>query len=238
MNVYDWPLEWYKFTETSFNLQSNTIQSQSTFTPRINSALTFQNWQADFVLRPEVGPSKWQKYGAFFSRIKGPSNIFRIGDPLRCVPLHNRNIMRGIGEPWSDDTYFTDGTGWSESGLVPPTASLLEGANRGDLFIKIKGLTPNLTPALHPGDLLELRVNGIPSVTSNLYEVVVAGPTNGNGETGVEIAPGLRQSFAPNDMVVLWHPRGSFRLVDNGQGMINRRANVGTIGFSGIEHVA
>lgn len=238
MQVYDWPREWYKFTETSFNLQSNSLQTTSQYTPRINSLLTFQNWQADFVLKPEVGPSKWQKYGAFFSRIKGPTNVFRIGDPLRCLPQHNRNLPRSLGEPWSDSTYFTDGTGWSEDGVIPPTAALLEGADRGALFIKIKGLPANLSPALHPGDLIELRPNGVPTVTSNLYEVVVAGPTNGDGETGVEIAPGLRQGFAPNDMVVLWHARGAFRLVDNGQGMINRRANVGSLGFSGIEHVA
>lgn len=238
MQIYDWPIDWYRFTETIFTLEASTLRTTAAQTPRVNAALSFQAWFIDLRMANSVGPHNWQKYSAFFSRLEGETNLFRIGDPLRCMPQYNYGkINTWPQEPWSDDTYFTDNTGWLSAGLVPPSAEVLAGASRGDKFIQLRGLPVNTTGALSPGDLIELRVNGVPGESSNLYEVVVAGPTNANGETGVEIRPGLRQGFAEGDMAVLWKPRGTFRLVDNSQGRLSRFDNVGQLGFSGREHV-
>lgn len=234
---HTWPVEWHKFTNTVFTLTSNVIRTRSTYSPRQNTNLSYQVWMAEFTYKEEVGPSLFQQKEAFFSRLDGETNPFRIGDPLRCFPAMNRQKMGLVNEPWSDDTYFTDGTGWSDGGLMPPHAFVLEAAVKGARFLKIGGLPAGVVGAFTPGDLFELQINGVPTETSNLYSAVIFGNTNSNGETGIEIRPGLRQNFGVGDRVVLFHPKALIQLADSNGGVITRRSNIGALGFSGIEYV-
>lgn len=233
-NVYEWPREWYKFTSTEFALRTVAMRSTSVLSPRRNTRFTYQIWTVQAAFKTEVGPSKWGPKGAFFARLDGEVNLFRFYDVLRCQPTFNRG-KRLPQQPFSDDTFFTDGTGWLNDGLVPPTCEVAASATEGATDIVLRGL-PSLTDmVLSPGDLIELRPNGIPTTTSNLYEVVRGSGSDTSGECGVEVRPRLRQSFAPGDMAVLHYAQGVFQLADSEAGRIFRDSNVGAFGFGGQE---
>lgn len=233
--VYEWPREWSKFLGTEFALRTVAMRSQSVLSPRKNRRLTYQIWTARGSYKSERGPSVWQDKGAFFARLDGEVGLFRFSDVLRCLPAFNRQ-NKLAGQAWSDATFWSDGTGWLNAGLVPPTAELLTSARMGDKDIVIRGLPLNTPKVLTTGDLLELRPNGLKTETSNLYEVVRGSASNANGEAGVEVRPRLRQNFAAFDMVVLHHAQGVFQLSDSDGGRIFRESNMGTFGFDAEEY--
>jgi hypothetical protein len=235
MSVFQWPREWSKFVSGRYNLQTASLRSQSTFTPARSASYSFSFWRCDLVYRPLRGPSNWQGVEAWFARLDGDVNVFRMFDPLRCQPRYNRQHPQAP-EKWSDDTNWSDGTGWV-SGMIPPTAQLAAAASRGARFIHVEGLPEGIAEALAPGDLLELRPNGVATETGNLYQVVVGGATDANGEIGIEIRPPLRQNFAAGDQVVFVNAQTVFRLTDPEQGSIERDANIGHFGFAGVEHL-
>ncbi len=236
--IYEYPQEFYKFVSSSFALAPYTLNARSQFRQRKSARLIEQVWEASYVQKPEIGPAKWQDKSAFFSRLRGDSNLLRIGDPLRCIPRFNR-IAANLEEPqpWSDATWFTDGTGWvGGENQVPQYAEVGESQRRGDNFVVIKGLPVSMpSPFLYPGDLIEIRPSGIPSLTGMLYEIAVPGGTNSDGKTGVEIYPNLRENIAPGDQVVFYWPKTVMRLMDPRQGMLTREANRGSFGFACME---
>jgi hypothetical protein len=236
--IYEYPQDWYQFVSSSFSLTPYTLKSQSQFRARRAGRLVEQVFEANFVQRPAVGPSAWQGHEAFFARVRGDSNLIRIGDPLRCIPKFNR--LQGNlppAEPFSDGTWFTDDTGWvGGEGSVPAYATVGESARRGDNFVVIENL-PELMPSpfLYNGDLFEIRPNGVPASTAMLYMIAVPGGTDAEGRSGVEVYPNLRQNIVPGDQVVFHWPKTVMRLIDPRQGMISREANRGSFGFSCIE---
>ena len=171
MTTYTWPREWHKFISSQFALRTVAMRSEGPLSPRRNTRLVYQIWTAEVASKSERGPSLWAPKGAFFSRLDGEVGRFRFSDTLRCQPAYNRG-RRLPQEPWSDDTLWSDNTGWLNAGYVPPTAELDAAAQAGDDHIVIRGLPPGAESALTAGDLLEIRPNGIPTETSNLYEVV------------------------------------------------------------------
>jgi hypothetical protein len=235
MTVFQWPVARQKFTSGPFRIKTASLGSRSSFTPVRSTSLISQFWVCSLVYAPTVGTSSWQDVDAFFARIEGDVHTLRIGDPLRGMPKFNRTNAPAV-ESWSDNTNWSDGTGWL-SGMIPPTAQLAAAASRGDSYIHIEGLPETTAAALAAGDLLELRPAGIATETGNLYQVVVGGATDANGEIGIEVRPRLRQNFAAGDMVVFLKPQTVMRLADSDQGIIEREANVGTFGFSCVEHL-
>lgn len=233
----EWPQEWYKFVSSEFGLRTAALASTGPLSPRRNTRLVYQIWTVQATLKPERGPTKWAPREAFFARLDGEVGVFRMLDSLRCQPAYNR-ARNLVGEPWSDTTPWSDGTYWTNAGYVPPGAQLSEAALAGDVHIVITGLPVNGNEqVLQPGDMLELRPDGIATATSNLYQVVRGSPTDAAGKAGVEIRPRLRQSFAAGDMVVLHHAQGVFMLTDAEQGRVYRDANMGNMGFAAQEYL-
>jgi len=237
MRTLEWPREWYKFTDTQFNLRTVALSSRSVFTPRRAARLSFQMWTAQGSYKPERGPSEWSPKEAFFARLDGEVGLLRFTDVLRCQPTWNRK-NKLPQEPWSDNTLFSDDTGWLNAGYIPPSALVAAAAVAGDENVTIAGLPPDLDMALSVGDLFEIRPNGIPTEHSNLYMVTRGSGTDTDGTAGVEIRPRLRQNIAAGDMVVLHRPMGVFKLTDSSQGSIYRDSNMGSFGFEVEEHVA
>ncbi|WP_211913106.1 hypothetical protein [Tardiphaga alba] len=178
----------------------------------------------------------WPQMDAFFSRLGGQAGLIRIGDASRLIPQYNRE-RQATTSVWSDGTMFTDGTGFVD-GLIPPTCHVLAAASRGATSIVLGGLPASLVPALRRGDLFEIRPNGIPADFPHLYQVMVNGPTNADGETGVEIRPPLRADIAAGDQVVLDHPTSVFHLIDDSQAEMEINAPItANFGFSLIEAI-
>lgn len=235
--VYQWPKEWYVFTQQSFPLRS---KSQVSSRPWAGGNSIFgphaQLWMPTMsgVVKEKY---EWQNISAFISRLGGQAGLLRIGHSIRLRPQYSRANAPGSRSTWSDGSSFTDGSGFS-SGLLPPTAYVSAPASRGDNNVQIGGLPASIPNVLRPGDLLEFRPNGIADSTPRLHEVVVPGSTDASGKTGVEIRPLLRGGLGVGDMVVLDHPTSVFHLVDDDQGdMQTSVPNMGTFGFSLIEAI-
>jgi hypothetical protein len=211
------------------------MRSQGPLSPRPNTRLVYQVFVVEVSYKSERGPTAWAPKGAFFARLDGEVGVFRLSDTLRCQPAYNRG-RKLPSELWSDNTPWSDGTGWLNAGYVPPAAEVAAVATAGSADVVIRGLPISTADLLAPGDLLEIRPNGIPTDTSNLYEVVRGSGSDANGEAGVEIRPRLRQTFAIGDMVVLHHAQGVFQLSDSEQGRVFRDSNMGSFGFSAVEY--
>jgi hypothetical protein len=236
MQIYTWPAEWLQFISGEFQLRTFAMRSQATLSPRRNTRLTYQIWTVQATYKSERGPTRWAPKSAFFARMDGEAGLLRMADPLRCQPTLNRTLNLPQ-EPWGDNTLFSDNTGWLNSGLVPPTAEIGVPASMGDVDIVIRGLPPSASQVLVPGDLIEVRPDGIATTIGNLYEVVRGSASNAEGVAGIEVRPRLRQGFAVGDMVVLQHAQCVFRLADADAGRIFREAAKGSFGFTAQEHV-
>lgn len=213
--IYEYQLEWYTFTQLSFQLRS---ASQVSARPWAGGNSIYgphaQLWM------PKLTSSTqdieiWTAMDGFFSRLGGQAGLIRIGDPSRRVCGYNRSLAPNT-QLWSDGSSFSDGTGFT-SGLMPPTAYLNAAASRGDKTVVIGGLLASTSRALRRGDLFEVRPNGIPSATPNLYQVMHDNATDSSGNAGVEIRPALRMDMMAGDMVVLKNPTSVFHLIDDSQ---------------------
>lgn len=236
MNVYEWPQEWYRFTTTSFPLRA---KSQLSSRPWTGGASIYgphvQFWNPSFAATV-TDKFLWQKVAAFISRLGGQAGLLRIGHAIRLRPQYNRELQ-AASQTWSDGATFTDGSGFA-SGLLPPTAFVLQAAARGAIAVQIGGLPASIARALRRGDLIEFRPNGIADTVPRLHEVMVDGSTDVDGQTGVEIRPPLRSSLAAGDMVVLEKPTSVFHLIDDQQADVEMTVpNHGTFGFSLIEAI-
>lgn len=173
---------------------------------------------------------------AFMSRLNGQSGLIRIGHGARVQGQYNVEAVV-TREEFSDDTLFSDGTGFL-SGTLPSTVIVAEAAARGATSLVVGGLPASLSSVLRRGDLLEIRPGGVAASYPHLYEVMVDGSTDGDGETGVEIRPPLRRSVASGDQIVLSYPTSVFRLMDDDQGSVEvDAARIAGMGFSLIEAV-
>lgn len=235
--VYEYPREWYKFTASKFQIRTVGLSYRPVFRQTQKTArLIEQFFFADFVQKPELGPTKWQGKAAWFSLLEGESNYFRISDPMRCAPAYNRvKANKPAPAQWGDGTWFTDGTGWVE-GAVPEYATVAEDAQRGDEWLVIAGLPASISELFSPGDLFEIRPNGMATTTSMLHEISTIGHSDEDGRSAVRIRPRLRQNIAAGDQVVFAYPQAVMQLVDADQALISRDANYASFGFSCAEH--
>lgn len=178
----------------------------------------------------------WMAVSAFFSEAGGQSGLIRISDPRRRKPQYNR-ASHFTQQPWSDDTFFSDHTGWIEGG-VPSAFHVTQFAARGATHVVVGGLSPSVPRLLRRGDLIEIRRGGIADHVPSLHEIVRDAPTDANGETGLSIRPGLRKAVMAGDQVVSEDPTGVFRCIDDDQGIIDvTPPSIGRTGFTLIEAI-
>lgn len=215
ITIATYPREWYRFTKMSFQLRSSSLTSARPWTGG-NSVYGphAQVWVPKFTAE-NVDEQVWPDIAAFFDELGGQAGVLRIGDPSRILCRYNRELIAS-SQPFSDDTYYTDGTG-NLDGAMPSLAHLIAPAKRGDTFVKIGGLLPSITGALRRGDLLEFRPNGIADAMPRLHSVTLQGNTNSDGECGVRIAPPLRADLASGDQVVTEFATSVFRMIDDTQ---------------------
>src|SRR5258708_2588265 len=234
--IYQYPVEWYQFTKVSFQLRSASQTSprpwaggNSIYGPHV------QMWMPKLTVSTQ-DVDTWPAMDAFFSRLGGQAGLIRIGDVSRLDTQYNRSLAASASY-WTDGTSFTYGSGFL-SGLLPPVCYVVASASRGDKYIIMGGLPASIPRALRRGDLFELRPNGIPSATPNLYQIMVDAATNTSGMAGVEIRPPLRMGFAVGDVVILKNPTSVFHLIDDSQAEMSITAPMlADFGFSLIEAI-
>lgn len=212
-----WPDEFYRFVAMTFQLSSLNLAVPHRWTggKSVYGPIA-QVWTARVTLALQAWDQSGQAMAAFLQSLGGQSGVMRIGDMSRRVPLRDR-LLTSASEEFSDDTTFTDGTGFV-SGHLPDYVTLHAAVAKGASFGVFTGLPASEAAVLRPGDLFELRPNGIPSRGPNLYQVRYPAPTDASGRTGVTFDPPLRQAFAAGDMIVLSKPTSVFHMVDDAQG--------------------
>lgn len=233
-DIITFPTTWYGAVTSRFYLSS---ASQRSLSPWSGKRSVYgphrQIWRAEVQLPPKR-PELWRPLTAFFSEAAGERGLVRIGDMHRTKPLYN--LLEELGtDPWSDATFFDDGTGWLDAPL-PSTIHVVVGATRGERALHMGGLPASIDRTLRRGDLFEIRRDGIADETPSLHEVIRDAPTDSGGESLVEFTPALRKDVAAGDMIVLEYPTSVFRCLDDDQGIFDRdAAHHGSAGFILIE---
>lgn len=235
-DIVAFPTSWYGAVSSRFYLSS---ASQSATSPWSGRRSVYgphrQFWRCEVQL-PIMQEARWRAISAFFSETAGQSGLIRIGDMKRRLPLYNLQAQLSE-QPFSDDTFFDDGTGWIEGGL-PALLHVLEAAPRGARSVVVGGLGADLARSLQRGDLIEFRRDGIASEIPSLHEVRRDAPTDASGETRLELNVPLRAGLQPGDQVVTQDAMSVFRCIDDEQGIVDRdAAYLGATGFTLIENI-
>ncbi len=233
--IMAWPPAWCGDVESGgFFLQSNSLVS-SGINP--GAAAIYGPRAQVFTLDMSVRPLKrreWQKIDAFFARLGGVSGKVRINDPKRPRPGRDQALALTM-EPWSDGTFFDDGTGWMD-GFLPPYVTVYEAAPAGSPSVVVTGLPASTSACLWAGDLIEYRPNGEAAAYGMAHLIANDAPTDASGRTRLELAPSLRKGVAAGDMVVLQRPTSVFRLVRDDMGVLSHMGGGDArVGFSLLE---
>lgn len=235
-DIYNWPRAWDDVASGSFWLASRNQSSQSSWSGRVNVfGPHSQLWQCQVQLNQQFDEVNFE-ISSFFSLVGGPKGLIRMGHIARPRPQYDVE-QDETQEPWSDDTFFDDGTGWLD-GALPASIYCASAQARGDTSVIVGGLPVSTARVLRRGDLVEFKRNGIADETPSLHEIVKDAPTDSSGETRIEFRPALRKGVAIGDQVSLRYPTTVFRLADDNQGQINYTPPIiGSVGFSLIEAI-
>lgn len=234
--VKEWPRAWLGSVTLRCYLWSGSQSSNSPWSGRRNVYGPHrQLWRVEMQLAPKL-PELWKPIGAFFSEIGGQAGLIRTAIPTRLKPQYTLAATLG-NEPFSDDTSFTDNTGFVTGGL-PAFIHVAQAAARGSKKFVAGGLPENLSNALLPGDLFEIRRDGIADEIPSMHEVMRRSNTDADGKTLLEFRPGLRKGVQAGDQIALEYPTCVFRAIDDEQGIIDVDvAWHGRAGFTLIEAV-
>lgn len=234
--IIQFPVDWYSFSSGSFFLSTINFKSVSPWTGRQSiSGPNSQLWQAEVTFSMQAR-QQWAAIEGMLAQLAGQAGLLRFGDFGKRRPLRDLEAA-GVSSPWSDSTFFSDGTGWVDD-LLPPFIYATEIAARGATSIVVGGLPESEARVLRRGDNFEHRPNGIPDATPRFHIVTRDAPTDADGKTRVEFLPPLRGGVAAGDMIVLTDPMSVFRLADDNQGVVTRTSpDFGDLGFKLIEAI-
>ena len=234
VEILDWPENLSSVTARSFRLVSRSLQSTSLLSSEVRTAgPTAQRFVAALSFPPR-NQVEWRQADGLLTSLRGMSGFLRLGDPAKSEPLFN-SLVAETTETWDDATTWDDGAGWA-SGKLPAFVAAKAAASRGERSMVLQSLPVSTTAVLRPGDLFEVRPNGVPAQHGHMYLVTRQANTDANGETRVTFEPGLRTGVAPGDMIVLTEPKSVFRLIDDEQGEIEvDNTYIGHMGLSLVE---
>lgn len=240
--VWELPRHMRAAVQGTFSLSQPAIDNTSPWTGERSPYGPFvQVWMAEIkppaalsAGKAQEGQPSWRDWQGFITRLRGTTGKVRLVDYYRMRPVYDEKNA-GAQLNWSVGSSWSDGSQWS-TGALPPFGTLDEPAVSGQDSIVLRGLPANVEGVLNPGDLIELRPNGIPTPWGNLYEITAVSRTNAAGKCRVYFEGALHDDFAMGDMVVLREPTCVFRLADKDQGIVMRSlGNVGNLGFKLIE---
>ncbi len=234
MTVYSWPDSLRGVVESRFYLRTANLSSTSPYTGQRSAyGPTAQLWVAELTF-PTMQKNHWRSLSGFVSRLDGISGLLRMPDAFRLKPMFNEENEATISG-FSDDTLFSDGTGFAE-GLVPAFCSVAEAATVGADSIVLQGLPVSTSNILRSGDLIEALPNGQQTAFGNLYEVVRQANSDEDGKARVDIRPRLRQSFAVGDQIKTINATSVFRLASDQEGIMSRTMpDHGRLGLTLVE---
>lgn len=239
MTVFSLPRKFWGVAQSSFYLRPLSFVSTSPYTgQRSPYGPIAQVWVCDLTL-PAKEKALWRELSGLVSRQRGISGLIRLPDSFRLKTGFDDAVeaTNPASEPWSDDTLFSDGTGW-EDGYLPTSVSVAAKALRGENDILLSGFPASTNSVLRSGDTFELRPNGIPVLHGHYYEVTADSKSDADGKVRVLFEPSLRASIAIGDQCLLRDATTVMRFASETEGTISRVVgDYGTLGFSFIEEL-
>jgi hypothetical protein len=202
MPTFSWPTskKWIP-ASGSFRARAITQSSISPYTSAYKGSSLGSVWVAkmDFPARTLDDGYELQ---AFLDGLEGPTNPVYIPNWNRPSP---RYFGDQVGAPFSDGTFFTDGTGWNDPGW---SLTVNVAAVRGARAIAITGFPVNST-VLYPGDVLQ--------VGSSMIEVQTLAISDGGGLALVSVLPGLRTGIAQGTPIISFSPKVLMRMMSDAE---------------------
>ncbi len=234
--IIQFPTDWYRFTSGSFFLSTLNFKSVSPWSGRQSiSGPNSQLWQAEVTFAIQER-SQWIPLEGMLAQLAGQSGLLRFGDFAKRIPQRDMEAEPG-SQPWSDSTFFSDGSGFIE-GLLPPFIWATAVANRGETSIMVGGLPASEARVLRRGDNFEHQPNGAYDETPRFHILTRDAPTDADGKTRLQFRPPLRGGVAAGDKIVLTDPMCTFRLGDDNQGVVTRTAPYfGDLGIKMVEAI-
>lgn len=110
-------------------------------------------WQVEYTIAAAFDESRIKAFEAFIRSLHGMANIAAL---KVCDPYRYGAKVSPLQQQWSDGTWFSDGTGWTDGAAVQPLI-VTQAAAAGANTIRV-GLTDPVRPALRVGDYFS--VNG------------------------------------------------------------------------------
>lgn len=202
---------------SSFDLVTVNLTSRGMFSGKqITGGPLYQLWQATLPM-DQLTETQWRELSALVPWLYASKTPVRLFDPLRQRPLGrvSNATPSSAADPWSDGSFFSDGTGWDSNyydGLV-----IAEAAAGGAETIRFSGAVASEVLAVAAGDLFE--VNGY------LYMAAANARSNSAGEGRISIRPRLREGVAVGDGLKFGRARGTFQIT-NADGFSLNRASV------------
>lgn len=162
-------------------------------------------WEIEYTLGMEFDQTRIKQFEAAISSLRGRANIARISV---CDPFKFGAKVSPAQQPWSDGTWFTDGTGWlDDSGAVQAMTTTQDTA-AGATAIWLELTNPVRLP-LRAGDMF--------SVNDFLYRVTAVGSDGFH-----KIEPQIRTPFPAGTQIQTDPPRIKVRLASDDQGRRGR----------------
>lgn len=159
-------------------------------------------------------------FRAWLAQMEGRANYTMIG-PCDCSNA-NRLIPTVGGIPYDDDSFHTDGAGFSQGG-APPTVAVIASAGATQITI-INGSTE-----------LPVLAGSYLGVGGYMY-VVVGSTALPDEQTLLDIRPKLRTALAVDAVVDWCEARGPFRLVNDDSGVFDLQlSRIGTATLDLVE---
>lgn len=219
LTYIDWPQDLWNLEDVSYRLTSES----SSYGPGYNRRSTVyftenRTWQITATIS-QIWDDQVPLHRSFINSIRGRSSVLRI--PV-CNLFHEigegteEEFWRRIGvteteisdgfERYTDDTHFTDGTGFALPSRDNPTVGA--DAEVGDVSIQVRG------------DMVSfMEVGALFSIDNFLYEV------ESNHSTYITFHPPLRQSVLSGTEISYKEPHILVRLSDDNVGFITENAS-------------
>jgi hypothetical protein len=234
-DFFTWPDEWSSPSSIRFYLKSNSLTSTqaATGTRSVYGPLA-SLWMCEIASVPIDDDRLIRMMEAFIADVGGVSGLIRIGSPVRRRP-YALTAAALAGAPWADGSNWQDNSEWYD-GVLPSTVSVAEAASRGDRSILLQGFPASMSPALYRGDHIEIQPSGSPAMHGHLYSAAADAPSDADGKLRVRLSLPLRAGVAVGDQAVLENPKSLFRLLDDGQGIMEYTAPlIGRVGANLME---
>jgi len=245
VTIITWPADAH-VAQRSFQLKSRNFRSGGYLSGDMRSSgPVSQRFEAkitlptmDHVAQVNADPARanasWRIVSGILSGIRGTSGFIRMGDRARRGPYFNL-VNAPVGASWDDLSTWDNGALW-EGGYLPSYVHVDVLAARGDNSVVLAGLPVSTAAVLNPGDLFEVRRNGVPADHGMLHEVTRVASSNADGKSRVYFEPGLRVAVGAGDMVVLKDATTVFRLASDDEGVIDVNVALhGALGLSLVE---